>query len=372
MRNFLFKGAENLNTPSLIFYREAIEHNIQKALKTAGSAKKLWPHMKTHKCPDILRMQMAHGITRFKCATIAEAELSASCGASDVLIAYPMVGPNQDRLIRLCKAFPEVAFWAIGDDFTQLRLLGEKARAAGLTIPLLIDVNPGLDRTGVPLDETESFYKTCCSLQGLSPRGLHCYDGQRMESDYTERKEAVLDYSHQLSEIRKHLLSGGYRFDTLVVGTTPSFPCFVEADLEKIMYYSPGTLILNDEGYTQRFPDMDYPPAAAVMTRVISRPKKGLFTLDLGVKGISTDTGPDRGTLTGFPHAHPILQNEEHWVFQMESGYEDQTPKIGDILFVIPRHICTTCALYDFAYVVSNRELSAKWRISARDRKITY
>ena len=371
MNDYQFKDSHSIITPALIFYYDGIKENISKTVRIAGDSKKLWPHMKTHKCAEIIQMQIAAGITRFKCATIAEAELTAFCGATDVLIAYPLIGPNQKRFLHLQKAFPKTTFWTIGDDLNQLKLLGQTLDDNGMTGNVLIDVNVGLNRTGVSLDKLEGFYKACYTYAGLKVRGFHCYDGQRRESDFDTRYAEVAKYAIKLKQIRQNLIVNHYTFDTLVAGTTPSFPCFVKYGLDDT-YFSPGTLILNDSGYSRSFPDLQFKPAASIMTRVISNPLSGQFTLDLGVKGIATDPGTDRGVIVGMPHVKSLFQNEEHWVFQMERGYEDQTPKVGDELFVIPTHICPTCALYSHATVIQNGEIIAEWKIAARDRMLTY
>lgn len=94
--------------------------NIKKMIEIAGGAERLWPHVKTHKMKKMIQIQMEMGITKFKGATIAEAEMSAECGASDVLLAYPLIGPNIGRFLELQKAYPKTRFWAIGDDLDQI------------------------------------------------------------------------------------------------------------------------------------------------------------------------------------------------------------------------------------------------------------
>ena len=109
-------------------------------------------------------------------------------------------------------------------------------------------------------------------------------------------------------------------------------------------------------------------PAAAVLTRVISHPGDGLFTLDTGIKAVSADPNP-RGVLVGMEDkCDSVMNSEEHWVFAMKPQYRDQRPAIGTVLYVIPTHICTTTALYDAAYVVSGGRLTDVWQVAARER----
>src|SRR5262249_14684996 len=94
-------------TPGLLFYKELIRRNIARAVEMAGTRDRLRPHAKTHKTREIVRMELEAGITKHKCAPLAEAEMIAASGAPDVLIAYPIVGPNRNRLVQLIKAYPQ-------------------------------------------------------------------------------------------------------------------------------------------------------------------------------------------------------------------------------------------------------------------------
>lgn len=370
---YQFEEANSLITPALVYYRDIIKENIHHAISMAGGPEHLWPHVKTHKMKQMVRLMMAAGITRFKCATIAEAEMAARCGAGDVLVSYPLVGPNIGRFLQLTVAFPEVQFWAIGDDREQIRLLGKTFAKAGRTASLLVDVNLGMDRTGVALNQTEAFYKDCSAMDGILAKGLHCYDGHRTEQDFHARKEAAAQSRSAIMTICNHLNDGGYPCKILVLGGTPSMPChadFPESGLQA--YLSPGTLFVNDYGYTKKFPDLAFPPGAAILTRVISCPAKGHFTLDLGYKGIASDPDRPHGIIAGMDHVRELFQSEEHWAFAMEPGFEHLCPKVGDELFVVPTHICPTSALYPTVPVVEGGHLCATWQVTARNRKITY
>src|SRR5947208_15451206 len=104
------KDTSSIFTPALLFYKDLIHRNIARAIEIAGSPSRLRPHVKTHKTREIVRMELAAGITKHKCATMAEAEMLASCGAPDVLLAYNLVGPNCARMARLVVAYPACRF----------------------------------------------------------------------------------------------------------------------------------------------------------------------------------------------------------------------------------------------------------------------
>ena len=122
---YAFEGQQDLASPQLVYYPALIRQNIQKMIAIAGGADRLWPHIKTHKMAQVVQMQLEAGIDRFKCATIAEAEMAAQAGAKRITLAYPLVGPNIRRFAALQQAFPQVEFFAIGDDTQQIRLLEE-------------------------------------------------------------------------------------------------------------------------------------------------------------------------------------------------------------------------------------------------------
>ncbi|MGD9567958.1 MAG: D-TA family PLP-dependent enzyme [Sedimentibacter sp.] len=356
-------------TPNLIYYKDIIISNVEKSIKLAGGSHRLWSHIKTHKMMEMIKLQQQMGINKFKCATIAEAETLVMSEVEDILIAYPLIGPNIDRFIELQKKAIKSRLWAIGDDYDQLKILSDKLTEYGYKARVLIDVNLGMNRTGCPVDQVEELYKGCYKLEGLSLDGLHCYDGHHNNADISIRKRDVAESIMLINNLKHSLESGGYSCSTIIAGGTPSFPCFVE---NSDFFVSPGTLFVSDFGYLKNLPDLDYIPAAAIMTRVISHPNKDLFTIDLGYKGIASDPVGLRGVIVGYENeASSLFQSEEHWVFQMNEGYEDCRPEIGTVLYVIPTHICPTSALYSEVLVSQDKKIIDVWQVTARNRKIT-
>ena len=363
--NYHFSGEEEVDSPALIYYQDIIEENIDKAVDLAGNAQRLWPHIKTHKTSALLKMQIERGIRRFKCATIAEAELCAMTGAADVLVAYPLVGPAIARFIKLQNKYIDTSFWAIGDNLEQLELLGKAAVLSNESpVCTLIDVNLGMNRTGVAPENLEGFYLQSKNIKGLDIKGFHCYDGHLGIKDPDERRKAVASATEKLWEVKKTLEEQGYEIPVLVMGGTPTFSCHRET---AGVYLSPGTFFVQDYGYSSKFTDLEFSPGAAILSRVISQPGNCLFTLDTGSKAIATDP-VDRGVIFDFPDAKPVLQSEEHWVWKLEGN---RLPPIGKVVYIIPSHICPTSALYPGVLVVKNGKLSDYWEIKARNRKIT-
>ncbi|WP_308588636.1 D-TA family PLP-dependent enzyme [uncultured Oscillibacter sp.] len=362
--------SEELITPVLLYYKDIILENVQKAIAIAGDPGRLWPHVKTHKTRELIRLLIEQGVTRFKCATIAEAEVVASCGPTDIILAYPLVGPNVSRFLALQRDFPQVRFWSIGDDLDALNRLGEAAQAAGTQVHFLADVNVGQSRTGVAFDKVVAFYEAAAAIGGLEPDGFHCYDGHIHQADLGVRTQLAGEIMEKTAALRDQLVAKGYSCAHLVMGGTPTFPCYAKYPG---VYLSPGTVFLNDYNYSTSYRDMDFTPAGIIMTRVISRPTPNTFTLDLGYKGIASDMDGVRGVIVGMEEiATPVAQSEEHWVFEMAPGHEAEIPPVGSELFVMPAHICPSTALYPFVPVVEKGEITERWDIAARNRKLTY
>src|SRR6266851_7279626 len=140
---YLLTDPNNVLSPALLFYKDVIRENLASAIAIAGVPERLRPHVKTHKTREIVRMQLEARVTKHKCATIAEGEMLASCGAKDVLLAYPLVGPNCARLARLVKAFPGCQFSTTADHSASVAELSQAIHSAGQSVDVLLDVDVG-------------------------------------------------------------------------------------------------------------------------------------------------------------------------------------------------------------------------------------
>lgn len=366
--DYTFAGQENIVSPQLIYYPAIIRENIRRMIALAGGTERLWPHLKTHKMAAVVKMHLEAGLSRFKCATVAEAEMAATAGATHLILAYPLVGPNIRRFLTLVQTFPDTTFYAIGDDTRQIALLGQAAAAAGMTVNVLMDADMGQHRTGVPMENIPTMYAQWAALCGIHMCGMHCYDGHRHESSRAVRDDAVLPVDRELTAIKKSLTDQGLDCSILVMGGTPSFPCHAEFTGE---FLSPGTCVIQDAGYQAAYPDLDFVPGAAVLTRVVSRPSDCTFTLDMGVKAVASDPGGERARVVGMEYAKTEIHNEEHWVLRVPPEHVDDIPPIGAEVFAIPTHVCPTSALYPRVPAIEDGKIMQWWDVTARDRKIT-
>ncbi|MEC9093361.1 MAG: D-TA family PLP-dependent enzyme [Planctomycetota bacterium] len=366
---YQIKSIESIPSPSLIFFEDLIDQNIQEMIRIAGGVSRLRPHCKTHKTAMIAKKLIDLGIARHKCATIAEAEMLCESGGTDIFLAYNMVGPNLKRIVALVRNFPNVDLSITADHPEPLVQLSELAEQAEVEIGVVMDLDTGLQRTGISPDENAmELYEMIVSLRGIRPSGLHWYDGQHRQTDLFARTTAVETGIEKLLQLRDRLLLNGFDVPRIIVGGTGSFPIHAKYQ-EPSFELSPGTVVLHDAGYSSLYPDLRFNPAAAVLTRVISRPTDRRVTLDLGSKAIASD--PPAGNRCRFPElpdAREVLQNEEHLVLETEQS-SDLSP--GDYQLAFPWHVCPTSALYDNAVVVRGGEVCERWPITARNRMLT-
>lgn len=369
--DYRLNDPEQLLTPCLLVYPHIVRANIAESIRIAGSAKNLRPHVKTNKTPQIVNMMREAGITKFKCATLREAQVLGGCGAEDVLIAYPQIGPAVSRLVAIAKEFPQTRFSTVVDNRHSLQQLDAAFQQAGLKLTVMMDIDTGMHRTGIPAGEAaKQLYRDISQANSLVPGGLHVYDGQNHQSDLQDRRAAVNQLWQSVWKMVTDLKAEGLSMPKLVCGGTPTFPVYAamgSSNSEVSIECSPGTCILSDINYGRNYTDMSgYKPAAVLLTRVISKHHADRVTTDLGYKAVSADQPLGRRcSILNAPGAKEILQNEEHLVLEIPS---DSALKVGDVLYAIPGHICPTVALHSHLIVVENGQVVDRWEVTARDR----
>jgi D-serine deaminase-like pyridoxal phosphate-dependent protein len=321
------------------------------------------PHVKTHKIKEIVELQLNQGIKQFKCATIAEAEMVALAGGDSALIALQPVGPKFVRIINLTKKYPDTRFSVIIDNPEVVLELAESMVASETEIGVFIDLNVGMNRTGItPGEEAKELAKLCLSLEGITFEGFHAYDGHNLTSDPVLRKEQCLLEMSPVYDLMTYAENQSGVGLSLVAGGTPTFPIHAA---EGNTICSPGTTVLWDFGMEDRFKDMPFEFAALIVTRVISKIGSNLITLDLGHKAVAAENPLPRVKFLDHPEIIAVSQSEEHMVAEIPDNSNIQ---YGDVLYGVPRHICPTCALYKEAVVVEDHEWTDTWEIAARDR----
>ena len=353
-------------TPALCIDEEIFESNIDAVLKIARDPERLWPHIKTYKCGRIVSRLQSRGIRSFKCATIAEADLLGRCGVRNAMLAYPVTGPSIGLLLDLGARYRRTSYSCLIQDDVRLDSVAKQAAERGQILGTFIDIDSGQGRTGID-DENRivELAERATGLNGIEFRGFHLYDGQNHQHQPEMRRDAIRKIWDWRSKIVSQLKQRGISCPITVAGGTPTFPFWAEIDECSL---SPGTAFIHDSGYSAKFPDLPFRPAAFVLGRIVSRRSDGAITIDVGSKAIATDPVGARGWFPDLDDPELLEQSEEHWIIRESEARER---RIGDLVRVVPTHICPTINL--FHEIVVKRSESRKyesWSVDARDRKV--
>jgi D-serine deaminase-like pyridoxal phosphate-dependent protein len=363
---YLVNDVNEVISPSLLIYPERIEANIKKMIEIAGDVDRLRPHVKTHKMSEIIRLQLKYSINKFKCATISEAEMVAECGAPDILLAIQPVGPNIGRFFKLKQKFSSSKISCIADNEEIIIQLSDMARKTGLETHVWLDINNGMNRTGViPGEKASKLFKRIIDSPMLMAEGFHVYDGHIHDPDSLLRQTKCNNAFVPVTDLIDELKNEGISPIRIIAGGTPTFPIHA---LRKNVELSPGTLLLWDWGYSSSFTDMNFFHAAVLLTRIISKPGKDLICIDLGHKAVASEMPPPRIKMLDIEKYTVVGHNEEHMVIR--TPLSDKY-KPGDPLYAIPWHICPTVDRHDSVYVINDHKVSGQWNVEARNRVIT-
>jgi D-serine deaminase-like pyridoxal phosphate-dependent protein len=367
---FDFDGS--LFTPALVIYDAAIDSNISITLQHLRGERKRWrPHVKTAKLRYTIQKLLARGIHQCKCSTTLELATACDAGIPDALLAYPAVGATAQRLRELARSHPRTRIAGLVETAEQVQGF------AGSEVGLFIDVNSGMDRTGISLDN----HAEVCALarkideQKLDFRGLHYYEGhfRGLDRQAEERQahsgyDRLLSLVHALEKSRRHV-------EEIITSGTPSFPYATNyAGFEGgnfLHRISPGTILYNDCSSLSQLPSWGYRPAALIVSSVISRPAADRITCDAGHKAISADAGIPTCVVLGHPSLVAGKPSEEHLPLHVQASLSTKTsteslPKIGERLHLLPRHICPTVNNFDDAVIIRDGQVIGIERVTAR------
>jgi D-serine deaminase-like pyridoxal phosphate-dependent protein len=358
---------DQLDSPALVVYPKRVKQNIDMLKYMIDDVFRLRPHIKTFKNKEVALLMMDAGITKFKCATIAEAEMLGMCNAPDVLLAYQPIGPKLFRFIKLIQAYPDTKFSCLVDNEASANDVSAIAIENSLSVNVYIDLNVGMNRTGISLgEEVFKLYKSCFQLPGINLIGLHAYDGHIHDADIAARTEKANAWYEVVIKLQDEILMAGYPKPVIVAGGSPTFPIHAA---KKNIECSPGTFVYWDRGYQLAFEEQNFLIAALLLTRIISLPQGNLLCIDCGHKSVAAENVlTKRIYFLNAPDMKIISQSEEHLVVDAGEGHNY---KIGDVLYGVPYHICPTVALYECAITIENNNITGQWLNIARDRKIT-
>ena len=339
-----------------------------------GFGVRLRPHTKTHKSPHIARMQLEAGAKGITVAKVGEAEVMADAGFEDILIANQVVGhPKLRRLIELAR---RIRIAVLVDSLEGMRLLEHAAREASEDIEVLIEVDTGKGRCGLQyMDQIIELADAVVDKIDLRLRGVETHEGH-VPSDATsagEMEERAVSAGRRLVAVADALRERGFAIDEVSVGSTPAAP--YTASVDGITEMRPGTYVFNDVnqmGIGQATPG---DCALSVLATVISRPAPDRAVVDAGSKSLFAE--PARiafgledysgfGYIREAPQARITSLSEEHGVVEIPDGLA--FPSIGELVEIIPNHVCPAVNLHDEFFVVDGDEVLETWPIAARGK----
>jgi len=351
---------DKTSTPALLIDYDIMKENIEKMVKfVKDNNLSLRPHVKTHKCPIIGKMQLEAGANGICVARVGEAEIFAENGFTDILIANEVIELNQiKRLIKLNK---KSLVRICVDSKKNIQDLNKYASKNKITLEVLLEVDIGLGRNGVkPGEEALNLANIIKDHKYLKLVGLQGYEGHLVSvTDPDLRKKQSEECMKKLIDTRNLLNLNGYDIKYLTVGNTVTYK--YSGKVKGITELQPGTYVFNDWHYYQTSPEFNL--AATVLGTITNNPGKRFYITDAGLKAMTSDSGYP--TIKSYPKSKIKVMTEEHSIFR--AGPNDSF-EIGQKLEIFPSHICTTVNLYDFLTVIKDDEVIAKWEILARGK----
>jgi len=357
-----------LSTPALTIDLDALERNLeQMAASCRQQGVGLRPHTKTHKTPEVARRQLDHGALGLTVAKVGEAEVMAAAGLDDILIAYPILGA--DKLRRLVELARTRRIIVALDSLDSAQEISSAAAQQGRTVGVLVEFDAGFHRCGLQSGPaTVEMAHRIAKMPGLAFRGLMTYFGNVWGSKEERRAEAEA-VAGKVKQTLEAFRDSGLKVEILSGGSTPSaeFSHLVPGLTE----IRPGTYVYNDLNTLYQGACRIEDCAARVVTTVVSTAVPGRAIIDSGSKTLSSDL-LGSGAKTGYgyiveaPDAPLIKLNEEHG--HLDIARSTHKFHVGEVLTVIPNHVCTCVNMHDEVFTLRNGEVVGSWREAARGK----
>ena len=365
---YRLSGTEEVLTPALLVYPDFIASNIERTLVLLdGDANRWRVHIKTAKLSHTIRMLIERGVRYFKCATTLELLVACQDGAGDVLLAYPSIGANARRAREIAEQFPEVRISVLAENDEQIR------QWSGSRMGVFLDINPGMNRTGIEPERSQQVLSLIRAIgdAGLEFRGLHYYDGQYAALDERARTEAAHQGYDCLLELTTEIERDGVPVPEVITAGTPTLLSSLSYESFRgrgfIHRVSPGTIVYCDATSLSQIPSDGYRPAVLILSRIVSRPRRGTVTCDAGHKAVSADSGVPTCLVVGHPELRALAPSEEH--LPLTLGKPTAGLEVGETLYLLPRHVCPTVNNFDCALLVVDGQIQSVEKVSARGRE---
>ena len=355
---------DDVDTPTLIVDLDAFERNLDlmaNAVRGAGIA--LRPHAKSHKCPDIALAQIERGAVGICCQKVGEAEAFVAAGIRDVLVTNEIVG--EAKLARLAAIASKAKIGVLADDAAAVRHIGAAARAAGVSIDVLVEIDVGAHRCGTaPGAPAAALAEVIARTPGLSFRGVQAYHGsaQHLRTP-EERRVAIVSATALASATRAAIEAAGIACATVTGGGTGTWQH--ERDSGIYTEIQPGSYVIMDADYHRNAlaPDQHhFEQSLFVVATVMSTPARERAIVDAGLKAFAFDSGPP--VVYGARGLTYVKGSDEHGVIAVDT--DARPPLIGDRLWLIPGHCDPTVNLYDWIVGVRGTRVECVWPVAAR------
>jgi D-serine deaminase-like pyridoxal phosphate-dependent protein len=362
-RPFRLMVPEGIDTPTVIVDLDVLEQNIGDwAARFAARGVGLRPHTKTSKCIPIIERQVAAGAIGLTVATLGEAEVLADAGFDHLLQAYPLWAGHADRARRLRDLHERIDFVTGVESVEGAAALGRAMRGSLHPLGVVIEIDPGLHRTGV-LPSDVAIVARAAIDAGLEVRGAFTFGGHGYGLCDAPTLAAD-DEVRCLEEAAHALRSLGVEPTILSAGSTPTAHLSARPPVTD---ERPGTYVFHDHQQVALGVAGWDEVALAVTATVVASHADGRFVLDTGSKALASDRPAyvdGHGHLPAYPDARLRSLSEHHCV-AVTSGAR---PAVGDVLAVIPNHACTVVNLTDTLTIVRNGEVIDVWPVASRGR----
>lgn len=359
-----WEALDRLPTPCLFVDLAAADRNIERAaaLCRAGGVS-LRPHFKAHKCTRLMARQLAAGAASgVTCQTAAEALVLASAGFADILVANEIVDPA--ALDELARAAARAAVTVAVDALVHVEQLERTAQAAGVRFGVMIELDVGIGRCGLPFDSAQllPIARAILSSPSLDFRGLQAYEGHlQMREDREVRRTMLWQVYAQVRHERRRLERAGLLCEMVSGGGTGTLELAAAAGV--VTEVQAGSYVLMDARYAAL--DLPFEPALFVAARVISRRGPNSGVLNVGLKELSAEYGPPESP---DPAISVIGLADEHARITIRSG---ELPRIGDLVLLVPKHIDPTVNLHDTLFVWQEGQGFERWAVDGRRTGLT-
>lgn len=365
---------DELDTPALIVDVDTLEFNIMDMVAFAKSRKiHLRPHIKTHKSPDIARMQINHGASGIACAKVGEAEVMVTHKMEDIHIVYPIVGQRKiEKIIELMDSAKITGLVGSYEQAKQLsRVLGKHGRVLNVTVA--IDV--GLHREGIPPEDAVGFFEAVSKLPNIHVVGISTHAGHVYAA--TSREEVTRigrEEGEIMVKVAKELRKAGFDIDVVSVGSTPTAK--IAGSIEGVTEIRPGNYVFYDAIQVALGVVPLERCALRVLTTIICKHSKpyARLIIDAGSKALTLDKGAHGlsllqgyGVIAGYERSLLIERlSEEHGVVRILA--KDVDLNVGDKIEIVPNHACGVVNQFDVAYGVKNGKVVKPFKIEARGK----